>query len=554
MVDPSADHSVIAQPGLRKRKRVDAIASNPAGITKAVIPDPKSAEMASERAELEQQLMPTADECLKLRSVIRMLDKRGVGREELPAEAGVSTFLDALDPSLPGWPHAIPLLEFYLDLASSELKVRIGEGSTSNINDTGMAVDSAEQSTYASALASTSASPASTSSAARDIDHFTSIVRGVLDGIKDAAAVRLNHKPISLSGAGKAKYALHRSIGGSYDVFTSVMDEAPNDDKSWRQMGDTDLLAVYPTELADLSTAPSLGDLNGQQPMTSKRAIELQPEIEPVSFLYYDPYHSFAPTYDSSTSTLSYAQSVSLRESRQAMQAWDNRPLPPLPPRELAGPVRPSLEDTLTAIDPSLFSASETSTAKLEETRLFLRMFEDSQIFDKRLEENKHLLRVLQEAQWHRLRKSVSKATDSEVESAERLLESLTSLANARPRTPDLSDASSPFLSNPAVAASIVQTKPRAYYGTLDKANYKGIPDYVMAKEEGKAKKEGSSLALPELGRKNSSQGPKKSKKNIASAKKEKSQVPLAATGSPAGQLSELAIPQTQIKQETPAA
>lgn len=37
------------------------------------------------------------------------------------------------------------------------------------------------------------------------------------------------------SGASKAKYALHRSIGGSYDVFTSVMDDAPDDDKLWRQ-------------------------------------------------------------------------------------------------------------------------------------------------------------------------------------------------------------------------------------------------------------------------------------------------------------------------------
>lgn len=46
-------------------------------------------------------------------------------------------------------------------------------------------------------------------------------------------------------------------------------------------VGDTDLLAVYPTELAESSSVPRLGDLNGPRPMTSKRAIELRPEVEP---------------------------------------------------------------------------------------------------------------------------------------------------------------------------------------------------------------------------------------------------------------------------------
>lgn len=39
------------------------------------------------------------------------LDKHGVGSEKLPAEAGVPTLLDALNPSTSGWPHSVPLLE-----------------------------------------------------------------------------------------------------------------------------------------------------------------------------------------------------------------------------------------------------------------------------------------------------------------------------------------------------------------------------------------------------------------------------------------------------------
>lgn len=275
-----------------------------------------------------------------------------------------------------------------------------------------------------------------------------------------------------------------------------------------------------------------------------------------VSFLYYDPYQTFAPTYDSSTATLSYAQSVSLRESRQAVQAWDNRPLPPLPPEDLAASIRPPLEDSVSAIDPILCSTKNQETIQPEEVKVFLRMLEDSQVIDKRLAENTQLLRVLQEAQWHRLRKAESKASETEIKSAERLLESLTSLANARPRTPDLTDSSSPFLSSPAITASIVQTKSRAYYGTLDRATSKGIPDYVMAKEDSKAKKEGSSLVPPELSRKGSTQGQKKSKKTATSAKKEKekSQGVNIKAGSPALQTSELTQHPAQVKQETPAA
>lgn len=216
------------------------------------------------------------------------------------------------------------------------------------------------------------------------------------------------------------------------------------------------------------------------------------------------------------------------------------------------------MEDSIASIDPSLFSPDDpNSTIKPEEMKVYLRMLEDSQVIDKRLAENTQLLRVLQEAQWHRLRKANTKASEMEIKSAERLLESLTSLANARPRTPELSDSSSPFLANPAIAASIVQTKPRAYYGTLDKSNSKGIPDYVMVNEDSKAKKEGSSLAPPEMNRKGSSQGQKKSKKNAASTnkkEKDKNQVINGTAGSPTGQISESTPQPAQVKQETPAA
>lgn len=343
-------------------------------------------------------------------------------------------------------------------------------------------------------------------------------------------------------------------------------------------------MAVYPTQLAEPVSAPRLGDINGLQPLSTKRAIELQPQIEPgescrsgedsqvhkliqwcpvtVSFLYYDPYQSFAPTYDSSTATLSYAQSVSLRDSRQTAQAWSNQPLPPLPPEEIAGEVRPPLDDTLASIDPSLFpSTSPQDVEKIDpsDMRLYLRMMEESQVIDKRLAENIDLLRALQEAQWSRLRKSETKATDIEIQASKRLLESLTSLANSRPRTPDISppqhEGSSPYDIGPLLSASIVQSKPKAYYGILEKSNAKGVPDYVMAKEDTDTMmRDGSAL----MERKNSNHGTKKGKKGSSSSKAKHAaaaQNGTSANISPAIGQADLPQPtatSAHVKQETP--
>lgn len=204
----------------------------------------------------------------------------------------------------------------------------------------------------------------------------------------------------------------------------------------------------------------------------------------------------------------------------------------------------------MSSIDPALFTSDDVEKIDPSEIRLYLRMMEDSQVIDQRLQENTELLRALQEAQWHRLRKSEPIASDVELRSARRLLESLTSLANARPRTPDIPEDSSPFTSNPLISASIVQSKPRAYYGILDKANSKGIPDYVMAKDTFGMMKDGSSnlAGPPDLARKNSAQTGKKSKKS----NKAKHAARNGTSTSPAVQTSDLPVA-AQVKQETPA-
>lgn len=147
----------------------------------------------------------------------------------------------------------------------------------------------------------------------------------------------------------------------------------------------------------------------------------------------------------------------------------------------------------------------------MEELRQYLRSVEESAVIDKRLQENTELLRVLQEAQWARLRQAETTASQTELQSARRLLASLTSLANARPRTPDLA-TTSPWSSASQAAARIVQNKARPYYGTLDRHNHRGIPDYVMSKEGDDEPDTGAGST--EMGRKNSNQGGKKVKRS----------------------------------------
>ena len=54
------------------------------------------------------------DAVIELILCIHRLDRHGVGSEILPDEAGVPSFLDALDAAQPGWPHALSTLDVRL--------------------------------------------------------------------------------------------------------------------------------------------------------------------------------------------------------------------------------------------------------------------------------------------------------------------------------------------------------------------------------------------------------------------------------------------------------
>ena len=256
---------------------------------------------------------------------------------------------------------------------------------------------------------------------------------------------------------------------------------------------DTDVVAVHspqpstsqswPSSFA--SPAPKLSDTN-PRPAFSRHTknTNLTPSAEPVTFLYYDPYLSFAPTYDSSSASLSYRQSVSQRTARQSLQTWGQRTLPPLPPAERPSAVR-------SALDPTLLQQNQEE-ASSDDLILYLRNVEDTQIVDQRLQENAELLRSLQEAQFERLRRSATGRDradaaalvgELEAETADRVSRSLTTILNARPRTsqsPVISEALPAEQAYRQIKREVVQPEASAYYGLLDPRNGRSVRDYLM--------------------------------------------------------------------------
>ena len=187
------------------------------------------------------------------------LDRHGIGTEMLPDEAGVPSFLDALDTAQPGWPHALStldvrevlpyyykclpdgficiqfVLQFYLDLASSSVKTRLsareGKGKSKPF-----AISRADSSNISQTVLNSES----------EIDIFILTLKNLLEDIKDKAALRTGHKRIKKGETWlllfkadahllesriilvPSKYALHRSIG-NIDVFTSAAEISSDD-------------------------------------------------------------------------------------------------------------------------------------------------------------------------------------------------------------------------------------------------------------------------------------------------------------------------------------
>lgn len=143
--------------------------------------------------------------------MIRMcrLDKHGIGTERLPEEAGVATFLDALEPEQPGFPHTVSTLQvraqhnhsvcscfidtcdnlqYFLDIAVASVQAeqadrqKKGKGREQANGERSGASDTQEDERKR------------VISAKRQVEGFVKVIHGIFEELREAAAKRMNYK------------------------------------------------------------------------------------------------------------------------------------------------------------------------------------------------------------------------------------------------------------------------------------------------------------------------------------------------------------------------
>ncbi len=316
----------------------------------------------------------------------------------------------------------------------------------------------------------------------------------------DDEAESIKVRPVSLltDEETTSRYALHMRLPRG-DYFTKAI-ALDRDQLSKLDAAQADIVQISAQSEAQLRTlkrqglvpTPTLGQRLGRSAprhRDSRKSASQQPgRPQPVTFLNYGNYSSFAPTYDSASASISYATSSTLfrnsvKAQRAVSLAWGNKPF-------LSYEATEEDEDDIDADEPSAVEPPyadgsigkgdtdvdedvDMSEAFSDEVAAALRSLVDgkgskdiSASLDKlnqdelvtdHLRFNMMLLHRLQEFQWARLRRSYTPtargrrsapAIEDESPSAEEeataalLLESLSALVALQPRAADLtSDA-----------------------------------------------------------------------------------------------------------------
>ncbi|SCZ92446.1 BZ3500_MvSof-1268-A1-R1_Chr5-2g07864 [Microbotryum saponariae] len=113
------------------------------------------------------------------------------------------------------------------------------------------------------------------------------------------------------------KYMLHRSLVGGVDLFSSTTVLSDEEVQSLSTLH----ALTFPSSTTS-APAPTLGHLN-PRPYVQTRPPRPLPRSKPSQMLYYDPFQSFAPNYDSSGATLDYQRSVAYVDSRTRVYEWE---------------------------------------------------------------------------------------------------------------------------------------------------------------------------------------------------------------------------------------
>ncbi|GAA97701.1 uncharacterized protein L969DRAFT_279374 [Mixia osmundae IAM 14324] len=261
---------------------------------------------------------------------------------------------------------------------------------------------------------------------------FSETVRSILN---DALQRDLSARPIS-PDQGLPYYMLHRTVAGRSDVYTGPAQLTPEDVLRLAELKDTDVVQIAngPTrhdELKPSQPHKTLGSILSAGLAPARQLI--RPKLSEPNMLYYDPFASFAPSYDSAGASLSYGQQLERLMSRQ--RASEARHRPASGPSSRA--IEPIAIEDPGEIDPQLLEGYSLNTRDIIEA--VEDMAEEEEI-TRRLVENAGRLRSLQAAQLNRLHAQARNhdihipvklaATEQEAREAKYLLASLGSLVS----------------------------------------------------------------------------------------------------------------------------
>ncbi|KAL7416322.1 hypothetical protein BDY24DRAFT_438843 [Mrakia frigida] len=300
----------------------------------------------------------------------------------------------------------------------------------------------------------------------QQVQRFTESVRHVVDGLgRGRRGKGVDYEP-------PRKVALYQKLpsfgvppnmGGGGTFFTSAIET----EEDIMDAGNAELIEIHePTDSFSRSweSEPRLGQnskARPRRPFRHRQPGSLNPHVKPVEFITQPSlFSSFAPSYDSSDSTISVYQSARLVQSQQALESG-----------------KESLVESL---------SSSNKKRRVEQSEASVVDVEDL------LEKNWTRVRRLEELQRLRVLEGDSKPSDEENALASSLQSSLIQLVALRPTilTSSSTTSTTPhpaLLPSPSTllslhASSLLAQSNPAYQGTLERSKAYALKDNATLK------------------------------------------------------------------------
>ncbi|KAJ3761541.1 hypothetical protein EV360DRAFT_67768 [Lentinula raphanica] len=280
----------------------------------------------------------------------------------------------------------------------------------------------------------------------------------------------------------KPRYALVQHLP-SGDYWTSLSSETSPSKLKALPKGHSELVSILPSPYPSTSTSdvPTLGSYHKSVILPSKTRPPSVRKLSSGSFLDYGVYASFAPSFDQESEELGrqelghilYARETKKTQKAKQLKRWSEKEK-----ERLMRSVSPVAEDEIQEISPAINVDVELEELlppeEVQAIKSTLGSLELEVAVAELLEKNKRALRRLQELQTERLMSdgggsSKPQEGSEEWDTAQAILDSLTTLASLRPRSSK--HENTPLIPPPAVLHALHRTLPLSpspgWYGNL---------------------------------------------------------------------------------------